>query len=390
MPKFTNIDKAKSQLLLHHCFFASLLLRMPVSEDTTGTIPTMGTNGKEILYNPAFVDSLTVPELITVLCHEIYHVIFEHMLRRGKRDMTKWNIATDYAINLLLSDARMPLPKDILLDARYKDMYAEKIYDQLPSIKTLKLPANWNIGAVDDMKDKDGRDLTQDEIDEISKEVKANVKEAALIAKMAGKLPGDIERLLGDLLNPKIPWREVLAKFLTVHVLTDYTWRLPNKRFVSHGIYLPALSEPEIGDLVFVVDTSGSITEQDLVDLMSEVSGILMAFPSKSFWLLGCDTKVASAQELNFSEPIQKPKGGGGTCYKEPFKWVEKQGLDPACLIYLTDGECDTFPSTIPDYPVLWVLTQDTSYYKHVWEKPPFGDVITMDDRASGRGRKRY
>lgn len=380
------MDKAKSQLLLHHCFFASLLLRLSFNEDPN--CPTMGTNGKCIVYNPAFVDSLTVPELITVMCHEIYHIIFEHMLRRGTRDIQKWNIAADYAINLLLRDAHMTLPKNILLDDNYKDMYAEQIYEQLPSMKTLKLPSGWNIGNVDDMTDKNGRPLTGDEIDEISKEIKANVKEAALIAKMAGRLPADIERLLGDLLNPRIPWREVLAKFLTIHVLTDYTWKLPNKRFVSHGIYLPSLDEPEIGDLVFVVDTSGSITDQDLVDLMSEVRGILIQFPNKSFWLLGCDTRVASAQELSFQDDIHKPKGGGGTCYKEPFKWVDKEGLEPACLIYLTDGECNSFPDKVPEYPVLWVLTQDSHFYKNVWDNPPFGDVITMDDRDP-RGRKR-
>lgn len=387
MSKFSNIDRAKSQLLLHQCFFASLLLRMPVREDER--VPTMGTNGKEIVYNSKFVDSLPVPELISVLCHEIYHIIFEHMLRRGRRDMEKWNIATDYAINLLLHDARMPLPKMALLNEAYKGMYAEQIYDKLPNIKTLKLPDGWCIGSVEDMTDKDGRGLTEDEIAEISKEVKANVREAALIAKMAGKLPADMERMLGDLLNPKIPWREVLAKFLTVHVLTDYTWRLPNKRYVSHGIYLPALDEPEIGDLVFVVDTSGSITDDDLVDLMSEVKGILIAFPTKSFWLLGCDTRVASAQELTLQDDIHKPKGGGGTSYVEPFKWVDKQGMEPACLIYLTDGECDSFPRERPDYPVLWVLTQDSSYYKHVWEKPPFGDVIVMGEREHVR-RRRY
>jgi len=381
--KFSNMDKAKSQLLLHQCFFASLLLRLPIEENDQ--IPTMATDGKRIIYNEKFAQSLNVQELMTVLCHEVYHIIFEHMLRRGTRDRERWNIATDFAINIILQDARFQLPKQVLLDEKYRGKYAEQIYNMLPAMKTIKLPSGWNIGEVNDMTDKNGRPMSGDEIEDASTQVKAAVKEAALIAKMAGKLPADIERLLGDLLDPKIPWREVLAKFLTISVKNDYTWKMPNKRYVAGGIYLPRLDEPELGDMVFVCDTSGSITDKDLVDLMSEVKGILMAFPTKSFWLLGCDTKVASAQELNFQDEIHKPKGGGGTCYKEPFKWVEKQGLDPVCLIYLTDGDCNSFPDKSPEYPVLWVLTGDPSYYRETWKNPPFGDVITMDDGNNKR-----
>jgi predicted metal-dependent peptidase len=389
MSKFTNLEKSKSQLLLHHCFFANLLLRMPLEEDEN--CPTMATDGKRFIYNPKFVDGLTVQELMAVIVHEVLHVIFEHMLRRATRDHMKWNMAADYAINLVVRDQGLTLPKQCLLDDKFKDLYAEKIYDQLPALKNIKVPSGWNVGGVDDMKGAHGEELSEEAREEISKEVKAAVKESALVAKMAGKLPAGLERILGDLLNPRIPWREVLAKFLTVTIQNDMTWRLPNARYVPQGIYLPKIGEPTIGDMIFVVDTSGSITDGDLIDLMSEVRGIMMAFPSKTFWLLGCDTQVASAQELSFQDDIHKPKGGGGTCYKEPFKWVDKEGLEPACLIYLTDGACNSFPDKVPDYPVLWVLTEDPQYYKSTWDDVKFGDVIVMDDRdMTGRRRRRY
>lgn len=382
------MDKAKSQLLLHYCFFSTLLLQRPIIEDKQ--IPTMCTDGKEFRYNPEFVESLSVQELMGVFVHEILHVILEHMLRRGVRDKERWNVAADYVVNLLVRDQNLQLPKMALLDDQYKNMGVEQVYNKLPASKIIKLPSGWNIGGCEDMKGKQGQGLSEEGIEEASKELKAAIKQAALVAKMAGKLPAGLERMLDDLLNPIIPWREVLAKFLTLHVLQDVTWRLPNPRHVPQGIFLPKIGEPQIGDLVFVVDTSGSITDQDLVDLMSEVRGILMTFPNKSFWLLGCDTHVASAQELTFQDEIQRPKGGGGTSYVEPFKWVDKEGLEPACLIYLTDGECNSFPNKNPDYPVLWVLTNDPSYYKGTWDNPPFGDVIKMEDRGDRPRRRRW
>lgn len=382
MSKFDKLTKARSQLIVYHPFFGSLLLRLPMVEDTTGQVPTMGTNGKTISYNKDFVETLSVEELIGTIIHELYHIIFEHVLRKGTRDHVKWNIAGDYAINLIVRDAKFVLPKQVLLDDKYVNMNAETIYKKLPDIKTLKLPNGWNIGDVQQQKGQGGKAMSDQELEEASGNIKSMVKDAALSSKMAGKLPADLERMLKDLLEPKIPWKEILSKFLVVHVMTDYTWRIPNARYIPMDVYLPKLSEPDIGDLVLVCDTSGSISETDLQELMSEVKGILVHFPHKTFWLLGCDTRVASAQEVSFQDEIHKPKGGGGTCYKEPFKWVEKMSIDPVALIYLTDGECNSFPDKAPDYPVLWVLTKSPSYYKDLWtnEKVKFGEVVIMNE----------
>lgn len=394
--KVDKISKVKSQMLIYHAFFASLLLRLecrPEAFEGELPCPTMGTDGRVLIYNEKFVESLDPKVLTGVFIHEIYHIVLEHHLRMGNRESERWNMATDYAINLLCKQGGFDMPKDILYNEKFKDMNAEEIYKLLEKEekggkgkgKDGKsggqgcAKVQWNIGGVMPKKGKDGRTLARDEIEQESKNLKGMIKEAYLSGKLAGKLPADLERMLKDLLEPKINWKEALAKFISVHVLTDYTWSLPDRAYVQRGFYLPTLAEPELGDIVMAVDTSGSITDDDLRDLVSEVRGILIAFPTKTFYLIGCDTHVASVQEVNFSDEIKRPKGGGGTCYREPFKWVKEHSVEPVCFIYLTDGECNSFPDSPPDYPVLWVLTKKSRYYAHVWEDVKFGEVVIMD-----------
>ena len=177
--------------------------------------------------------------------------------------------------------------------------------------------------------------------------------------------------------EPKIPWRQVLAQFITEITRSDYSFDSPNPRYVYHGIYLPRLHSSAVGKLVIGVDTSGSIGDKELNIFLSEVAAVLNDVNPQELVLISCDSKVEEVITLDSSdlEPITGLKGGGGTDYCPVFEEVERDGDLPVALIYLTDGYCNSFPTSEPDYPVLWVLTEDCKSFN-----PPFGTQIQMED----------
>jgi hypothetical protein len=122
-----RIQKARTALLLDHPFFGSLLFRL--GGRATNSIETMATDGVSLFYNPAFVETLNAAELAGVLAHEVMHPALQHHTRRGDRDRKRWNVACDYAINPLLLDAGLTLPKDVLIDHRFRGMSAERVYN---------------------------------------------------------------------------------------------------------------------------------------------------------------------------------------------------------------------------------------------------------------------
>ena len=156
--------------------------------------------------------------------------------------------------------------------------------------------------------------------------------------------------------------------------LNDYDWSRGNRRYLSHGIYLPTLRSDELPEIVVAVDTSGSIDQETLDQFASEVNDILTTYHTR-IHVLYIDAQVQAHEEVTSEDaPIQfTPKGGGGTAFRPAFEWVEENDVTPACLVYLTDM-AGRFPKDEPDYPVLWVSTdKDVS-------KSPFGEVVTIDN----------
>ncbi|MCK4694951.1 MAG: hypothetical protein KAT74_04270, partial [Candidatus Cloacimonetes bacterium] len=191
------------------------------------------------------------------------------------------------------------------------------------------------------------------------------------VAKAQGKLPAGLERMIQEALQPKLPWREILARFITENARNDYTWKQPNKRYLYADMYLPSLNTPTLGSIVIIVDTSGSISQKELDIFASELHSILSTYPGTEIKVIYVDAKVAGVGTLNIYDFKLQAKGGGGTDFKPGFEYIEKEGLMPACVIYFTDGYCDSFPDS-PDYPVLWILTGKAGF------TPPFGEVIHM------------
>lgn len=209
--------------------------------------------------------------------------------------------------------------------------------------------------------------------DEADEEWRIALAQAAHQSRDMGELPAGLERLVGRQLSPRLDWRELLSRFIESGARNDYSWTPPNRRYAHLGLIMPSLRNMELPEIVLAVDTSGSITPDELDQFSAEVSAILENH-STTLNLVYCDmqvtgTKRYSRQDLPF---VIKPVGGGGTDYRPVFHWVEEQGLQPACMVFLTDLECTRFPELEPEYPVLWARTGGAGH------PPPFGEIMDM------------
>ena len=383
------LTKAKAGIVLKSPFFASLLLRLPFIEDLT--CPTMYTNGSVFGYNPAFIDLLSSDELKAILCHEVLHITDLHHLRRDNRDMRKWNIACDYAINPIVIEAGWRLPKGALLNPAYNNMYAEKIYNLLPDKdekgggntqegkqgednKQGKNSDPGGCGEIRDFKNKEGKTPSEAERKKQEQDVKVAVQKAYNVAKKHGDMPAGLERLIKEIIESEIDWKSVLSRFLTEHSKNDYTWQMPNSRYLYAGLYLPRLQSEQIGKIMIHMDTSGSIGKREMEILAGEAQEILDVF-NVELYITYFDSAFQGIQQVTADDvPLKlNPVGGGGTSYIPSAKYIEENDLEPDCVIYMTDGWCNSFPEP-PEYPVLWAITGKRDF------KPPFGEVIYIKE----------
>ena len=372
-----RVTKARTTLVLSQPFFGSLALGQMMIEESH--LPTMATNGKVIKYNPDFVAKLTQPELVGVMAHEVMHTAALHHTRRGVRQPRLWNIAADYAINGLLIRAGFTLPQGALIDARFDGKGAEEIYSTLQDEGGGgggEGDDPGGCGGVDDAPGENGNKPTQESMAAAEREANVNTMQAAAVAKGAGKSSADIDRMIGDIVNPKVNWRTILRNFMTASAKNDYSWRRPNNRYMATGMYLPALWSEEMGEVVIGVDTSGSIGQEMLDAFASEMNEIVAVSRPKRVHVIYCDAEVAGVDEFDQGEPITvNAKGGGGTRFSPVFDYVREHGINPVCLVYLTDLCCTDFGEA-PEYPVLWGVKGIMDGY----DKAPFGDVLVIDD----------
>ncbi|MGW8179334.1 MAG: vWA domain-containing protein [bacterium] len=385
-----KMTKARTNLILNHPFFGTLALRLVIREDDT--CPTGWTDGKYLAYNPKWLDSLSFDETLGFVCHEVMHCAMGHQVRRDDRNPLGWNIAADYAINYLIDQAGMVLPPQALRKPEYDNRNAEWIYARLP--KGQKggdggggdgpgEPGNTDVGGcgeVRDASDKDGKKLGGSEREKEAAQWKVAVSQAAKAAKMAGKLPAGMERLIHDILEPTVNWRDALQRFANRNAKGNYSWIRPNRRFVWQNIYFPSLHSEELGDIVVAIDTSGSVTDAELSLIPGELTDILTRYPGTKITVIWCDYSIPKdgIQEFTVEDlPLQlKPKGGGGTSFIPPFKYVEENGLRPVAFVYITDGCCYEYPEQ-PQYPVLWIGTEKF--------EPPWGEFVLMNRPDTSR-----
>lgn len=391
-----KISKAKTGMILTSPFFAMLAMRLKYVEDNSQ--PTMWTDGLRIGFNTEFVNKLSVDEIKAVLVHEVFHILGLHPMRLGERIQIVFNMAADYAINPLVKDAGFVLPKDVLIDHKYNNMEAEAIYEILKKIvKITKIGIGMggggdgkddgdgfkgDVGSVRKPKNEDGSAMSSGEIKQLEEDWKQGIQNAYQAAKKQGHVPAGIDRLVKEISQPIVNWKDVMQEFIVQNSRNDYLWTKPNKRYIDTGFILPSLDKPELGDIVIGIDTSGSMGPKELSEIGGELQALLQTFNTR-FIVMYCDTKVYPEKEGGIVEyqgddiVELKMVGGGGTDFRPVFAHVDKEGIDPIGLIYFTDGYCYDFPKKAPDYKCLWVLTGTKTYYRTDFE-PPFGETVKM------------
>lgn len=428
-----RLTEAKTAMLLHVPFFASLLLdimTIRVTKDSTlwdelGVKPTAATDGKNLWFYDEFLTSLDIKEAVFVLCHEIGHAMWQHMARAKRYEdlgfegdefqPMVWNIAGDFVINDMLVQSGIGQMPKIGLHAPGKytaDMMIDDVYRDLMK-NAIKVPTPNKAGKGDGGGGGQGKqpgqgggqgkqppqgqgggqaqgngpgdlsgatlDVHINGVEKIPEnEMKRAIATAAEAAKAMGKMPAGLERFVDQLLKPRVQWQERLRHHITRAATREATtWTSPHRRrLVTQKIYLPSYTGKGAGTVVVVFDTSGSIGQRELTIFLSELADILDTCRPECVWLLSCDAQIYedAIHQLEAAHDLVNypPKivGGGGTSFIPPFDWVIENDIDPACLIYLTDM-LGTFPEE-PPFPTIWCATMSN-------KEGPFGETIFID-----------
>lgn len=362
-----RLSAARTALVLDHPFFGALALRLTLTE-TDSVTNTMATDGRAIFYAPAFVDTLNDQELVALLAHEVMHPAMQHHARRLHRDAKRWNDAADYAINPVLTEAGFAIPADGLNDPQYAGLSAEQIYDRLPQPE----PDDKG-GSGSDVRDTPGAvlDAPGDDVAADAADWQVAVSQAMSVARMMGRLPASMARAVGEMTRPRVDWRALLRRFVQQCASADYSWKMPNRRYLASGLYLPELRSDAMPALVVAVDTSGSIGETVLSAFHAEITSIVDECAPESVHVVYCDAEVQRVDTFARGEPVEMhASGGGGTDFCPVFAHVDAEQLQPACIVYLTDG-CGTYPEVPSDVPTLWVMTTDCV--------APWGETVRID-----------
>lgn len=407
-----KITRARAQLIMHKSFWGYLACYLEAKEDSNLPMKSMGTDGVNLYYDPDFVRNLDMEQLQGVLAHEVYHAGFGHIWRRGAREPIRWNIAADVVANVHLLDEGFKLPPGGLMvnvprpeleEAR--KLSVEEAYGKIlpppvgPGGKpgkgkgTISLPSGDTSLAGEllddhDVWDKAGGEKGKLEESATKKELEQRWREyvsrARQIVKSQGKGMGSLDELVDELLEPRMNWREYLRNFMLSSVMSDYQLTPPNKRHLWRGIYLPSIKKADEVEVIFTVDTSGSMSTEEIRDGLSELKGILEQFESFRIWYVECDWDIQRITELtpytyNLDE-IKKVKGRGGTRFPVASiveKIQNENGGNPSAIIYFTDGYGDTEGSE-PACPVIWLVCKRDDF------KPAFGNVVKYERRHNG------
>ena len=363
-----KMEKARTILILDHCFFGHLTMKFSLSEDDA--CETAMTNGKKLVYSPKYIDELDLQKCVGLNAHEVMHCAMGHFWRGEGKEHEKWNIACDYEINGILLKEKFELPDGALFNANYDGLSAEQIYHRLPDMEGGKKNKEGNksdpgkCGGVTQAKG------DKNDTEEQKAEWKSSVAQAAQMAKAQGLMSKHLNIPINDVLNPPLPWYVLLRDFVEKTARNDYNWMRPNRRYISNGIILPSLISEELPEVCIVIDTSGSTCGMQ-GDFAKEASSVLAAYHT-TIRVLYSDAKV-HLEEIYTSDdlPIKlKPVGGGGTSFIPAFDYIATHRYSPSCMIYLTDMY-GTFPSKAPEYPVMWITNNDV--------KGPFGLTVKFN-----------
>ncbi len=423
----TKLAAARTRLILEKPFLGALVMHLPLKAADAKWCETTATDARNFYFNPHYIARLTLEQTQFVLAHEAMHCALSHFARRGHRQKHRWNVACDYAVNMILDEERMQGPENALMSAAYRGLTAEEIYPLLhedPPEQTQdthlfdhddpdsghdqdQRESHHDQGGQKQRSDGAGQggegepegesggegrstvdgggadsaaqvDAGQDaqpsppvDTDKLDEQWKSRLAAAAQAARQAGKLSNSLLRLVDDLLAPQLPWRALLARYMMNAARDDYSFERTSRR--EGEALMPRLHSQSV-NVVVALDTSGSITADELSEFLGEIDA-LKAQVRAHVTLHACDDKLDARGPWHFAmwQSMALPaevSGGGGTDFRPIFAWIDQARLNPDLLVYFTDAE-GRFPDHDPPYPVVWLVKGKA--------KVPFGIRVQLN-----------
>ena len=430
-----RVSDSVTELLRKQPFFGSLVLRLPLRPDPTRE--TLATDGHEIRYSPQWVAETEAHLIETAMARVVMACALKHHTRRGERDPERWQMASQLVTHALIRDAGFTLPPDA---EAWDDLSVEQAYDRLPAPEDDDSgddgdaspdaadgasPAGQASPDGNDDDDQEGDGQGQDGNDEAddstsdappshdpagtgevmdageragddgdSGETPVDVAaeeqawdeamhQALNIAKAEGKAPGRIEETVKGAHAGTLDWRTLLRRYMTDAAKSDYSWSLPNRRFIDSGLYLPSIRSEAMETIAVIVDTSGSLPAATLAAFWTELREVAAEIRPERVIVLQVDAALQDTAEYAPDELPEEIalKGRGGTDFRPGFEWLDEQGIQPAVCLYFTDMECSRYPETEPRFPVIFC---NWSEPPEDWNREPWGERIDIaPDRAA-------
>ncbi len=431
-----RVSDCVTGLLQKQPFFGSLVLRLPLRADPTRK--TLASDGQEIRYSPGWVAETDAHLIETAMARVVMACALKHHTRRGERDPERWQTASQLVTHALLRDAGFTLPPDA---EAWEDLSVEQAYDRLPQSGDGDPgddgdPAQRGANGADaagqpppggdgdesgdpsdpadqgdggdgngqgengasgappshdpsgtgevmdaDARSGDGSDPGEASVDTAAEEQAWDeaMHQALSIARAEGKAPGGVAETVRNAHASALDWRTLLRRYMTDAASRDYSWSVPNRRFIDSGLYLPSIRSEGIDTIAVIIDTSGSLPAQTLAWFWAELREIAAEIRPERVFVLQVDAALRDAAEYSADDLPDEItlKGRGGTDFRPGFEWLDEEGIQPSVCLYFTDMECSSYPEAEPAFPVIWV---DHSESSSVANGQPWGDRIVIGD----------
>ena len=362
-----RLDLAFSKMGIREPFIAAVMTK--IKKEVNADIPTAATNGEWIRFNPDFMDKCDDQQLFGLALHEALHIVLMHVWRRGDRDPSVWNYANDAIINSYIRSRKYKLPEGGVDESWVTaDMDSEYVYKKLKQEQD-ESGNDKGAGGFD------GEGDMEDALDEATKaDLEATILASAEMAKACGDGSGLVDSILKTLGKPKVDWRNELRAMMTSATNDDYTYRRPSRRFIGQGLYLPSLHNDGIGGILVGIDSSASMTQEELGQIATEITQIAGDLSPEFVQVVYCDTDIMGEQRFERGDDIELHcKGGGGTRFKPVFDYAKNYHQQLVGIIYFTDMYGDIGECPDPAVPMIWA---NTSGHK---QDTPFGVVTDVE-----------
>lgn len=380
-----EIDKVVRNLVLKHPFWGTIVLSLEfrLVDEIPSRESIACTDGNTVYLAKDFVEKVGIEDLKFVILHEVLHVILFHLDRQQSRDRVVWNVACDYAVNAMIYEIGFRTTLPCLYDPRLSQLTAEEIYDKL--IQQLDKVNRFQVRTAkhDSFMTKNEFERSdvfapydlEEQISGYRERIEEVLVRAYEVQRSVGRgtLPSGLDRHIKKLIEPKVPFETLLARFVSaILAKSEFTYSPPMRKYALYDIVMPSLYGSE-SRVIVAVDTSGSMDMEKL-----EISGGVikkLSSLTSELTVITCDCKIhqviKTSEIMHFLKSLNF-KGGGGTSHLPVFEFIDNMPDKPDVVICLTDGDTE-YPKKKPSYPVVWILMGDQV-------RPPWGEVIYLKD----------